>query len=288
MTYELERLQFGSNFLNVPCNPDLLLSNPVVPISAKLVDCANSLWSLVFSFANGKFYLPGKIPPATSNSVIQSWYQPDGPGSGPHMLALTPFLLQSDGSPIGFINPNNFVDFSQPSPSATSISTDTIAAPSVVATVHLSLPEYIKIIISSSSSSQSILITTTITTAVFKEFFVYLGNPVVAPNSLTVQQGESCLALAVYQLEESRSSREIRVIFKPKIPEYEWPMLITDLISAILNNERGEIYEFLSPRVLASFDQETLQQALKAIDNQFEHLSKVKHLISSLSSEAPR
>lgn len=289
MSYTCEYLQFGSNVLRVPGYEDdlILVNKPNAPIPKKLVNPNNSdLWDLIFSYESGGFYQASAKVPGVDGATIQSWYNKEGttPG-GFNNLALTPFIIDPTGAHTGFAQATHFVEFSQPTPADNYINTDTIASPTVTATVHQELPEYAKLSVSSHATSHSIIITTTTTNAVFDKIFVYSGSAIPIGHSITVPKAQSCQALAVFKMVSSTSSKEISTDKYPKIPKNEWPMIISELINEIVINEKGHVYEHLSPRAIAALDQETLKSAVAAITQRIEHLGKIQTVMTGLGGK---
>lgn len=288
MSYTCQFLQFGSNTSRVPgYEVDLIADNkPNAPIPKKLVNPNNdNLWDLVFSYDSGGFYPASAKVPGINNTTIQSWYNKEGGGGGPHALVFTPFVINESGSGGAFVQTTDFVDFSQTTPNDNWINTDTITGASVTATVHQDLPEFGKFSIATHATSHSIVITTTTTYVGFDSIFVYAGNNIPAGNTLTVQKAHSCLALAVFKKTTSSSSKEIGTMQFPKIPKTEWPQIITDIVQQVIVNDKGDIYEHLSPRVLASMDHASLKNAIAAISQHVEHLGKVKNVIAGLGEK---
>ncbi len=289
MFYTSEYLQFGSNKDRVPgYEDDLELNNkPFAPIPKKLANPNNSdLWDLVFSYESGGFYPATAKVPGVDGATIQSWYNKEGIGpGGDDALVLTPFILDEVGGGGGFAQASHFVDFSQPTPTDNAIDTDTIATASVTATVHQELPVYAKLSITSHANSHSIVMTTTTTHAVFDKIFVYAGNNIPIGNTLTVNKGQTCLALAVFKLTSSSSSKEISTRQYPKIPKSEWPMIISELVNEIIINEKGQVYEHLSPRSIAGLDQETLKSAISSISHRIENLGKIQTVMAGIGEK---
>lgn len=289
MSYTCQYLQFGSNDVRVPGYEDdlILVNKPYAPIPKKLVNPNNSdLWDLIFSYESGGFFKSTSKVPGIDGATIQSWYSKEGEGTGPHTLAFTPFIIEESGGGGGFAQATHFVDFSQATPNDNWINTDTISGSNVTATVHQELPEYAKLSIGTHATSHSVIITTTSTKAVFDKIFVYAGNANPIGHSITVAKATSCQALAIFKKVSTSSSKEIGTLQYPKIPKYEWPMLISEIVREIMLNQKGEIYEHLSSRVLASLDRETLKSAVAAITQHVEHLDKVKTVITGLTGKA--
>lgn len=285
-TYTMQTLQFGSNTLRVPGHEvDIIAQNQPAPLQKKVADSGSGVWDLIFSLEAGNFFLASATVPGIDKATIQSWYAKEGvPMPGPHTAGFIPFLIDKDGPDTGFAQASHFVDFSQPTLPANAdwINTDTIAAPSVVATVHQILPEYAKMSIATHATSHSIIITTTNTSAVFDKIFVYGGTAIPAGNVLTVPKGQSVQALAIYKKTTTSSSKEIGTIQFPKIPWTEWPVLVEQIVNEIMANKQGELYEHLSPRVLAGLDPATAKTAVAAITSHIEQLGKVKNAIGGL------
>lgn len=285
MSYTCQYLKFGSNETRVPgYEEDLLLSNtPYAPIPKKLVepDPSNIIWGLTFSYAAGGFYRRQDNVPGVPGAVIKSWYSHGG--SGPHVLSLTPFIAGADCPLQGFAQVANFVEFSEPSPSDNSINTDTIANPTVTATVRQDLPEYERVEISTRSTSHAIIITTKITHVVFDHIFVYAGESVPAGNEITVPKGQRCFALAVYKCVTTASTKEVKTDKYPKIPPWEWRMALPEIITDIFLKGDEQIYEHLSPRVISSMDLDEAKKTITAINRRVKELEKIKSVISGLS-----
>jgi hypothetical protein len=287
MAYTWERLQFGSNNLRVPCHEtDPTLTNLTAPIDLGLLDCGNpkGLWDLVFSFESGGFYLPNDPVPGIDGATIESWYVKEGGNGGHNSLSFVPFVVDDHGGG-GFAQASHFVDFSDPSPTDGSINTDTIPDASVTATVHAGLPEYSKTTFSTHATSHSIIIQTTMTQAEFEKIFVLYGSSVPNGNQLTVAKGQSCEALAIFKKTTTSSSTEIGTYQYPTIPKQEWPMLVSEIIQQALTKGSGEIYEFLSPRLIASLGAEAARTAVADISRRIEKLGQIKSVIAGLAGQ---
>jgi len=288
MSYTWQRLQFGSNNLKVPCHgTDPILSNePDAPIEEKLADCDNpaGIWDLVFSFESGGLYLPDDAVPGTDGANIESWYVKEGGNGGPHSLSFLPFVVDENGAG-GFGQATHYVDFSDPSPSDSSINTDTIPDASVTATVHADLPEYSKFSVSTHATNQAIFIQTMTTQAQFEKIFVYYGSSIPNGNTLTVAKGQSCAALAVFKKTTTSGSIEIGTDQFPKISKREWPMIVSEVVQQVLTKGSGEIYEFLSPRLIASLGPEAAKTAVAEISRRIEKLGQIKSVISGLAGQ---
>ena len=282
MTYISEYLQFGENQKRVPgYEEDLQLNNkPYDPVPKKLVepDPSTAQWGLMFSFESGAFYAKDAKVPGQDGAVIKSWYAQGGPG--PHLLVLTPFIV--GGSNEGFAQVSKFVDFSETSIDDHTVNTDTIKAASVIATVHAELPEYAKFKVSTQSTSHSIIITTTNTNTVFDRIFVYYGNGSVINNTLTVAKAHTVFALAVFKEVVSSSSVEVSTYQWPKIPKWEWPMIVAEIVNEIAVKANGEIYQYLSPKLIADAGVETQRKAINSISARIEELDKIKSVIIGL------
>ena len=287
MSYRCQYLQFGDNQKRVPgYEEDLILSNmPNAPIPKKLVDpVTDTLWGLVFSFESGEFYLSGANVPGQGGAIIKSWYATGG--NGAHYLALTPFIVgEGEG---GFVQAAKFVDFSETPTTDNSINTDTIKNPTVTATVHPELPEYEKMEVSTKTTSHSVIITTKTTHVVFDRIFVYAGGSMPIDNALTVPKGQSCFALAVFKKVESSSSNEIGTFQWPKIPKWEWPMIVAEIIKEIVVKGNGEIFEHISPKLIAEAEPEVLKRAIVSIGKRIDELDKIKSVLAGLSERKPR
>jgi hypothetical protein len=280
MSYPNPSLQFGDNQKRVPgYEVDTILDNmPIAPVRLNLVDPATkTIWDLVFSYEAGAFFKADAVVPGQDGVIINSWYSPEGKGGGPNSLTIIPF---ADGQ---FAQASNFVDFSEPSPTDNSINTDTIANPSVTATVHLELPEYAKVQISTQSTSHSIIITTMTTHMVFDKIFVIYGGSTPVGNLITVPKGQGCLALAVYKSETSKGSVEISTDRWPKIPWYEWPQVVNEVVKGIAVRGTGEIFEYLSPRLIAEVEPEVLYRAVDDISKRIAQLDTIKSMIAGLA-----
>lgn len=283
MSYTCQYLQFGNNQNRVPGyeNDLILLNYPNAPIPEKLVDPnTDELWNLIFSYQSGAFYDAGENVPAQNGATIKSWYSQGG--SGPHYLKLTPFIT-GDSDDAGFVQASGFVEFSEPATTDNSVNTDTINSRSVTATVHSELPEYEKIEISSRSTSHSIIITTKTTHAIFDRIFVYAGKSIPINNTITVPKGRSCYALAIFKAETSSSSKEISTLQWPEIPRWEWPMIVAEIVKEIIDGRNGEIFQHLSPKLLAKTEPEVLKKAVSSISKRMDSLDKIKSVISGLS-----
>jgi hypothetical protein len=278
MTYNYARLQFGTDKRVPGAEMDLSLANDQVPVQNYLVDPDKNLWDLVFTFkAPSAFYQVGSMVNNPEDAMVKSWYfkEIDGPPGG-NALILYPF---SGGQ---FLQTDSFVDFSEPSPSPNSIDTDKIMGATATATAHLSLPEFGKITVSTHATSHSIITTTEVTSMTFEKFFVLFGNATIVGNTLTVPKGQSCQALAVYKKETSKSSHEFRTDKWPKIPKWEWPQVIAEVVQAIAIKGNGEIWEYLSPNLLAEVEPEALRMAVEEISGRITALDNVKAMIGSL------
>jgi hypothetical protein len=288
MSYTLERLQFGSNNLRVPCHPDESLNNMTAPIDLGLIDCdtPKGIWDLVFSFESGGFYLPHDNVMGIDGATIEAWYVKEGdpiPG-GHNSLSFLPFVVDDKGAG-GFGQATRFVDFSDPSPTDGSINTDTIPDASVTATVHAELPEYSKQTFSAHATNQSVILEIETTQAQFEKIFVYYGTSVPNGNTLTVAKGQSCAALAVFKKTTTSSSVEIGTIQYPTISKLEWPILVSEIVQQVLTKGSGEIYEFLSPRLIASLGPEAAKTAVADISRRIEKLGQIKSVISGLAGQ---
>jgi hypothetical protein len=286
LNYTLERLQFGSNTQRVPCHEqDLTLSQPVgtAPIDLGLV-CGHDIWDLVFSYASGGFYLAGASVTPQDGEVIESWYAKEGPNGGPHALTFLPFIVDQNGG--GFAQASHFVDFSDTPTSDTSINTDTIPHATVTATVHADLPEYASFAISSHANNQSVTIQISTTQATFQNIFVYYGNQTPVANSLTVAKGQSCSALAVFKKTTQTSSSDLSTIQYPVIPAWEWPIIVSEIVQSVVAKGSGDIYEFLSPRLIQSLGPEQAKKAVADITRRIASLGQIKSVISGLTQAA--
>jgi hypothetical protein len=284
MVYTCLSLQFGDNQKRVPgYEADLMLSNqPNAPIKEKLVDpYTNHLWDLIFTYASGMFYPAGANVPAKDGAVIKSWYAQGG--DGPHCLMVTPFIIAEGDT--GFVQVSDFVDFSEPPTSENSVNTDTIEKPTVTAVVRSELSEYEKLEVSTASTNYSVIITTKTTRAVFDRIFVYAGASIPIDNTVTVPKGQRCFALAVFKKVTSCSSQEIGTMQWPKIPKWEWPMIVAQIIEEIVVRGNADIYQHLSPKLIAQAEPQVLKQAIAAISNRMESLDKIKAVMSSLCDE---
>ncbi|TAK85318.1 MAG: hypothetical protein EPO09_20245 [Aquabacterium sp.] len=284
ISYAMQALQFGSNNLKVPGHEvDIIAENQPAPIAAKLADPNSGVWDLIFSFESGNFFLANASVPGIDKATIQSWYSKEGVNPpGPHGVGFIPFVVDPTGPDTGFAQATHFVDFSQPTPNDSWINTDTIATPNVVATVHQELPEYAKMSISTSATSHSIIITTTSTHAVFDRIFVYSGGFSPVGNTLTVPKANSAMALAIFKKVTTTSSKEIGTIQFPKIPKIEWPQLVAQIVNEIVANQNGELYEHLSPRLLAGLDAATRKAAVAAVSQHIDQLTKIKTSIAGM------
>jgi hypothetical protein len=284
MSYTLQRLQLGDNNKRVPGHEeDLILSNNPVPVDLKLFDPKkdglDGLWGLVFSYESGAFYLPGDSIPGLSGATVKSWYAQGGPG--PHMLSFSAFI--TGGADEGYIQTSKFVDFSETPTTDSSINTDTITHPTVTATVHSELPEYEKMEVSTHATSHSIIITSTTTRVVFDKIFVYLGSSMPVNNTITVAKNQTCLALAVFKKVTNSSSTEIGTHQWPRIPKWEWPMIVAEIVKDIMTEGKGEIYQHLSAKAIAESDSDTLKKAVSSINNRIEILNKIKSVVAGLA-----
>jgi len=285
----LKRLQFGTDQLRVPGHTtDLQLVNyGTAPIDEKLVDNlvdpnSSHLWDLIFSYVAPNFFLSTDSVPGLDGTVVESWYSLEGGNGGPHALSVTPFVVDENGSGT-FAQVHNFVDFDAPATTENSVNTDTIAAQSVTATVHQSLPEFSNLTISTRATNASLIITSTTTQATFDRLFVYSGNGTVNSDSLTVAKGVSSNALAVFKKTTTTSTSETSTLQYPKIPKWEWQMIVVEIMKRVTAKGAGEIYEYLSPDAITTLGSEAAKSAIEGINKKIENLGKVKVAISSLS-----
>ena len=287
MNYTLQRLQFGTE-LKVPCHgQDLTLSNPVgiAPIDQWLVDCDKHIWDLVFSYAAGQFYLASADVPPQDGEVIESWYVREGPNGGPHSLTFLPFIVDEDGSG-EFAQASHFVDFSDTPTTDTSINTDTIPDAAVTATVHANLPEYASFSIDAHATNQAVSYQIRTTQAAFQDIFVYYGNETPVGNSLTVAKGRSCSALAVFKKTTQITTSDLSTIQYPSIPRWEWPIIVSEIVKTVVAKGSGDIYEFLSPRLIQSLGPEQAKTAVADITRRIANLTQIKSVISGLAQAA--
>ena len=98
-------------------------------------------------------------------------------------------------------------------------------------------------------------------------------------NTLTVPKGQSCLALAIYDLKSTSGSHEVSTLQFPKIPKSEWPQIVEEILTEVVDNKNGEIYEHLSSRQLAGLDAAARKVAVAAISRHIEELGKLKSTI---------
>jgi hypothetical protein len=283
MSYEIRTLQFGTETA-VPDNPSFHPVDDLAPVKHQ-IGGAGHLWDLSFSFESPAppgpslgFYLASDHVPGKEGALIKAWYVAEGTPKppGPHVLSLVPFIIH-DGSG-EFAQATHFVNFSEASTSDSSINTDTIQHPTVTATVHASLPgaPYETVSVSSHGTSHSIVTTTTKTQAVFDHIFVYSGSNTPSGSSLTVNKGQSCFALAVFKLVSSSSTSEVDTYQFPKIREWEWPMVVQQIIREVATVESGTIFEYLNAKQIASLQPDAQKTAIAAINNRIAQLERVK------------
>lgn len=281
MVYTCRSLQFGKPPKKVPgYEEDIMLSNqPNALIKEKLVEIdTENVWHLVFSYASGVFYPAGENVPAKDGTVIKSWYAQGG--DSPPCLMVTPFIVAEGET--GFVHASNFVDFSEPPTIDNLVNTDTIESPSVTAVVRSELSEYEKLEVSTASTSCAVTITTKTTRAVFDRIMVYAGNGIPIDNTVTVPKGQGCFALAVFKKVTSSSSQEIGPIQWPKILKWEWPMIVAQIIEEIAVRGNADIYQHLSPNLIAEAEPQVLKNAVSSISQRIESLDKIKSVIASL------
>lgn len=284
MVYTCPSLQFGENQKRVPgYEEDIMSSNhPNAPIKEKLVDLyTDNVWNLMFSYASGMFYHAVEKVPAKDGATIKSWYAQSN--DGPNCFMVTPFLIADDET--GFVHASNFVDFSEPPTIECSVHTDTIENSSVTAVVRSELSEYEKLEVSTASTNCAVTITTKTTRAVFDRIFVYAGEGIPIDNTVTVPKGQGCFVLAVFKKVTSSSSQEIGPVQWPKILKWEWPMIVTQIIEEIVVRGNADIYQHLSPELIADADPRVLENAVSSISQRIESLDKIKAVISSLYDE---
>ncbi len=296
MSYVCQSLQFGDNVKRVPGQEiDPILSNPVAPIDIKLVDPAtDDLWGLQFSYGplrklEGAFYLAGADVPAPLNegAVIKSWYSPLGKGGGGHhILVLTPFIVGQDDAEFALVS--DFVHFSETPLTPYSIDTDTLKNSSVLATVRPDLPEFEKLEVASECESHAIVIRTTTTQVIFDRLFVYAGSGIPVHRSITVSKGQSCFVLAIFRKVTTTSFNSVGTWDLPKIPRWEWPMIVTDIVNRILTKGSGEMFEHLSPKLIADSDPDELKKAIGLIGKRIAELENIKSMVSGLSARRSR
>lgn len=282
MNYMLQRLQFGSNTLRVPGLNDLSLGNQPAEIQSPEADQNDEIWAYVFSYQTGTpgdFHVAGQQFLGHSGATIKAWYQKKGgPPGKEHYLRIIPF--SADGE---FLEEFPVVDFTEPSQLINAINTDTITNPSVSATAHFDLPQLTKLKFATRGTNQSILLTTEVTTMVFDHYFVLSGANVINGNQITVEKGQSCTVLAIYREESSSTTKEIRVIERPRIPKIEWPQVIAQVVNSILVENNGEIWEHIPARLLADLDVEVLRDGIDQLGMRIAALENVKVMIASLA-----
>jgi hypothetical protein len=127
------------------------------------------------------------------------------------------------------------------------------------------------------------VVTTTTTSATFDHIFVYMGSGIPVGPSVTVKKGETLLGLAIYKTSTRVSSVEHPIITKPKIPWYEWPMVVTEAITDILTKGNGEIYQYLSPKTIAEVDQESLKHAITGIGKRVTELGSIQKVLAEIA-----
>lgn len=282
MSYTCRFLQFGTKQTRVPgYETDLVLDDAMYPAPTyqNLYDKTATLWGLQFSSCSGTFYLATAAVPGHQGDIINSWYATGG-GNG-HYLVVTPFIIRADGTE-GFDPVGTFVDFDVPSASVNSVDTDQIPKASVTATVHAELPEYEHLDISTHATSHSVIITTTTTQVIFDQIFVYAGKIQPQGNKLVVPKGVGCFALAVFKERKSVTSKEISTIQWPRIPKWEWPMIVNEIVLEAITKGRGEILEHLSPKLITEMEPELLRKALGSIGKRVDDLERIKSVIAGL------
>lgn len=278
LNYTHARLQFGSNDLKVPgYQNDAHSDDTPVEIPAYLADPNQNLWAHIFTYYAGDFYLTGQEVEASPLTLVNSWYSPvgKGPGGDP-VLKVHPF---AEGQ---FLQTESFVDFSEPTPYPNWIDTATITGATATATAHYDLPDLTQIKITSHGTNKAVFVTTEITKYVFDHYFVIWGPGVVNGNLLTVEKGQGCLALAVYQKETSKSTKEISTIKWPRIPKTEWPQIVEQVVQSILVKGDAEIWEYFNSRQLSEVDSETLRVAVEEIGMRIGDLENLKLMIASM------
>ena len=92
-------------------------------------------------------------------------------------------------------------------------------------------------------------------------------------------QGTVLSALAIYDLKSTSGSREISTLQFPKIPKSEWPQILEEIVTDVVENKSGEIYEHLKPRQIAGLDAAARKVAVAAITRHIEELGKLKTVI---------
>jgi hypothetical protein len=239
----------------------------------------------MFSYESGAFYRRDANVPGLDTAVIKSWFTKPGP-PGPHSLTLTPFIFGEDDG--GFAPASTFVDFSAPPSGDNWINTDTIKGSSVTATVHADLPEYQTVDFQTTGTNTAIYITTITTRVVFDQIFVYFGSSIPVGNSITVSKGQSCFALAVFKKEVSKATNHIDTHQWPRIPKWEWPMIISEIIKAVGVKGSGEVFEYMSPKLIAKAQPEELKQAVASISKRIEELGKVMTIIDGISRRSAK
>jgi hypothetical protein len=135
------------------------------------------------------------------------------------------------------------------------------------------------------NNDQAIIITTKITKVVFDRIFVYSGDSLPVDNTVTVQKAHSCFALAVFKTKVSSSSSEIGTYQYPRIPKWEWPVIIAEIIKEITVKGNGEIFEYLSPKVIAGTEPAVLKKAVSDIGTRIAELDKIKSVIAKLITD---
>jgi hypothetical protein len=225
------------------------------------------------------FYHAAENVPAKDGAVIKSWYA-QGNG-GPNCFKVTPFLIADDDT--GFVQASNFVDFSEPPTIENSVNTDAAENPTVTAVVRSELSEYETVEVSTASTNCAVTITTKTTRAVFDRILVYAGVAgMPIDNTVTVPKGQGCFTLAVFKKVTSSSSQELGPIQWPKILKWEWPMIVAQIIEEIVVRGNADIYQHLSPKLIAEAEPQVLQHAVSSISQRIESLDKIKTVISSL------
>jgi hypothetical protein len=298
--YTSQYLQFGTNNTVPGYDNSLQLTNPFDPIPQVLADPkTDELWCLMFSYESGNFYKPGDMVPGQDGATVMSWYAKGGPGDP--ALAIYPFII---GQEPGFLNAAQLadaqlVDFNEPTTTDNSVDTATMPGASVTATVHKDIPQLSTVVVSAYSTSNSMVIKRTMTGVDFDRIFVFYSMPSISPgnppNTITVLKNQTCLALAVFKPVSVSSSTSVGKIIqpspspsagkttKPKIPWHEWIETVPELVVDVIR-EQGEIFEYVSPKLLAQLDRESLDKAIASINTRIERLNKLKSAMSTLAA----
>lgn len=282
MNYTVQRLQFGSNDLKVPNHEDdlLLLNEPLVPIDGSLVGVdSKDIWGLVFTFNGSTFYRSDDDVPAQNNTVFQCWYGHGGDSVGAS-FSFVPFVLDEGGGG-GFVSAAHFVDFSIPSDGGSSVPMSDLTVDTVTATVHSHLPELESVTFGVRGYNEGLVLSTTRTTVEFEGMFVCYGDPVVVGNTATLQKGHGALVLAKFRRKTSTTHKDVRIIERPKIPEKEWPILISQIVEEIVAKGTHEIFKHMGVGAFMQLSEADLRAVHAAISRQATDLENLKAVLAA-------